>query len=1152
MKTVFINILILFLACNYSYSDDNLQSSSIEFIANKGQWVDCDGNAVPDIKFKANVEEREVYVRNSGLSFVLRKFEPDSTKIEEKKQDVLLMDNEMEPGTVYTHRMDIEFSGANNITQISGMEKLPQYNNYYYPHCADGITHVPVYAKVEYNNVYDNIDLMVYANEENSLEYDFIVKPGANPQKIKLKLIESGNTELSAEGNLIAETILGKIEQMKPYTYQIINGVKKEIKSAFVLDGNQISFEVEKYDRSKELVIDPITKVWATYFGGSGEESCWGAETDDENNIIICGRTVGNDAGHIIASPGSHQEEYGGGEDGDAFIAKFNEDGKRVWSTYYGGDSTDYAYAISIDKDSNIIVGGYSRSVNTNNVIATADAYQAEYGGDGDGMLIKFDRDGTRIWGTYYGGSGLDRIVSSAIDYNNRIIINGTTTSETGISTIGVHKETFDKRYPFNDIYIAKFDFSGNRIWGSYYGGNATELAGEIAVDSNNNIYIVGSTQSWEGISTVNSFKLNYEDSHDVFFTKFNSDGQIIWGSYLGNTGIDKGFAIAVDHKDNIIVAGVCSSSLNFVTENAHQKDGPGGMPCAFINKFDKDCNRLWGTIYGGNSDDLATDIEIDRNNNIFITGITFSSNYSGVHDYISTYDALQRERTSTYHEVLIAKFNEFGTRIWGSYFGSDSSDLGEVIIQDDRDNLILIGTTGSPERISSNDAYQKQLNGKYDAFILKINDPTIDILEIREKAVGGTEIQVTYQSHITSLYNIIYTLQMSDSLGDFNNYSVIGRDTNNKVIGEIITYLPDDIKYGTEYKFRIAASNPDVIGLYYDSAYTLYPKPDMDIKGKTTVIAGKEEKYSVNPSEWYINQWEIQGGEIIGSSDSNEIIIKWNFDENNKILLVRSIESEDYYDTTLLDIITIAKPDTEIKGIDEACVLDTVIYSVQEDTNFINTWKVSGGTISVPENSDSIEVIWDIPGEGFVQIYMQCNEAEYIDSNSIEVTIHPRPEKPIIEQEGTVLVSSSESGNQWYKENILIPDAFENSYIPDESGNYTVRVTNEYGCESEFSDVFEYTKTGIYENTETDGIQIYPNPSNGEITIELNNPEYQYISLSITDIFGREVKSLFSGYKAPGNISFIWNTNAVIDGVYFCRLTLGDESFVKAVVVSR
>ena len=104
---------------------------------------------------------------------------------------------------------------------------------------------------------------------------------------------------------------------------------------------------------------------------------------------------------------------------------------------------------------------------------------------------------------------------------------------------------------------------------------------------------------------------------------------------------------------------------------------------------------------------------------------------------------------------------------------------------------------------------------------------------------------------------------------------------------------------------------------------------------------------------------------------------------------------------------------------------------------------------------------------------------------------------------------------------------------------------------ESDYSEVFEYIKTGIYESTENDGIQIYPNPCDGEITIELNNPEYQYISLSITDIFGREVKSLFSGYKAPGNISFIWNTNAVIDGVYFCRLTLGDESFVKAVVLA-
>ena len=255
MKLVAILILLVI-------SFSILSAKDIEFISNKGQLIYHDKSHAEDVLFTAKVSGKRVYVRNSGLSFVYSKFEKDSIVDTKSIKDRLFDDFEIPSGTLTTHRMDLELIEPNSESEIVGLEKLEVYNNYYLPHCK--VTHVPIYGKVKYKNVYDNIDMVLYTAENGDLEYDFVIKPGGNPQDIKFKFEYTDGVEKTEQGSLLIKNPLGELEQLKPRTFQD----RKEIESNFIIsDDGTISFELGDYDKTKELVIDPLVRMWGTYYG---------------------------------------------------------------------------------------------------------------------------------------------------------------------------------------------------------------------------------------------------------------------------------------------------------------------------------------------------------------------------------------------------------------------------------------------------------------------------------------------------------------------------------------------------------------------------------------------------------------------------------------------------------------------------------------------------------------------------------------------------------------------------------------------------------------------------------------------------------------------------------------------------------------------
>jgi hypothetical protein len=204
--------------------------------------------------------------------------------------------------------------------------------------------------------------------------------------------------------------------------------------------GGSIDAFVAKFSSNGSL-------TWGTYFGGSGGDIAYDITKDGSDNLLVTGYTTSATA---IATPGSYQSTYAGSS--DAFLSKFNSTGSLIWSTYYGGDSTESGAGVVCDKQGNVYITGGTHSANG---IATTDAYQLTYGGGvKDAFLSVFNSSGNRIWATYYGGPVDEGGEGIIFDDSANVYLTGATTSATGISAGNTYQPVYGTS---DDAFLAKF-----------------------------------------------------------------------------------------------------------------------------------------------------------------------------------------------------------------------------------------------------------------------------------------------------------------------------------------------------------------------------------------------------------------------------------------------------------------------------------------------------------------------------------------------------------------------------------------------------------------------------------------------------------------------------------------------------------------------
>lgn len=265
-------------------------------------------------------------------------------------------------------------------------------------------------------------------------------------------------------------------------------------------------------------------RQWGTYYGGTttGSEEMTDCAPDSAGNIYVCGHTINNVAG-VIATPGSHQSTNGGGY--DAYLVKFNANGVRQWATYYGGAGTEQAGGCTVDSAGYVYLSGHTSS-SVGIVIATPGSHQPVFGGAStDGMIAKFDPNGTRLWGTYYGGTGDDRINKGFVDrYGNTYFVGYATPTSTVLATPGSPQVLHGGG--LYDGIIVMFNKNGVRQWGSFYGGTNDDFGLDVTRDTTGNLFMNGYTKSSGGISiaSVGSHQPAFGGgTYDNFLAKFSA-----------------------------------------------------------------------------------------------------------------------------------------------------------------------------------------------------------------------------------------------------------------------------------------------------------------------------------------------------------------------------------------------------------------------------------------------------------------------------------------------------------------------------------------------------------------------------------------------------------------------------------------------------
>jgi hypothetical protein len=461
------------------------------------------------------------------------------------------------------------------------------------------------------------------------------------------------------------------------------------------------------------------TRVWGTYYGGTGTESGGvnllgnSVATDASGNVYIAGTTSSN-AG--ISTIGSHQATFGGGAN-DAYLVKFNSAGVRQWATYYGGTGTEDEAYVTVDANGDVYLTGHTTS---SNGISTVGSHQPT-STSSDAFLVKFNSAGVRQWATYYGGPNAEFGRSVGVDGSGNVYMSGMTTSPTTtlVATVGGHQPNYGGSM---DAFLVKFNNAGVRQWATYYGGTGLESDGasgnSLAIDIvSGNVYLTGQTSSASNISTVGSYQAIYGGNTDAFLVQFNSAGVRQWGTYYGGPCSSLGSALTVDGGGNVYLAGETDCTSSVSTAGSHQTTFGGGFTDGLLVKFNSAGVRQWATYYGGTSSDYATSVARDAIGNIYIAGITSSTNA------ISTVGSHQATYGGGSWDVFLVQFNNAGVRQWGTYYGGTGTDQEPSVAFAISGHVYITGETSSASAISTAGSHQPTYGGgAYDSFLVQFD----------------------------------------------------------------------------------------------------------------------------------------------------------------------------------------------------------------------------------------------------------------------------------------------------------------------------------------------------------------------------------------------------------------------------------------------
>jgi hypothetical protein len=567
---------------------------------------------------------------------------------------------------------------------------------------------VPLYGKIIYSAVYPGIDLVYYGNQ-NQLEYDFVVAPGASWRSIRVAFSGAQAVAIDPNGDLKLQTRWGWLRHRRPRVYQQLAAGRSEISGHYVLQGDrQVGFEIGAYDPAAPLVIDP-TLVYSSYLGGSADDYGYSVAVDSSG----CAYTVGETWSTNFPMFNPMQSVPAG--DTDIFVTKWNAAGSGIlYSTYIGGSNRDVPLSIAVDAAGNAYISGFTYSAN---FPITSGALPVSFSGQSKAFVLKLNPSGNSlIYATYLGGSGNDYATGIAVDATGQMYISGYTAS----IDFPVTSNAFQGFYGggVSDGFFAKLNAAGSQlVYATYLGGTGNDTAYAVALDPAANVYVTGQTQS-SNFPLLQALQTAYSEG-EAFVVKLNASSQVLYSTYLGGTGSSTGTGIAADAAGNAYVTGYTIAPDFPVTSSAYQPSNHGGYDI-FVAKLNAGGSAiLSATYFGGSGSESSSGIALDSSGNVFVAGSTNSMDLP-----------LQAPVEASYSgggDAFVAAFNnQLSSLYFSTYYGGAANEIGAGIAVDSSGNAYLTGSTnsgGSTLGIPvTTGAFQTSGQGGLDAFLAKFS----------------------------------------------------------------------------------------------------------------------------------------------------------------------------------------------------------------------------------------------------------------------------------------------------------------------------------------------------------------------------------------------------------------------------------------------
>ncbi len=647
--------------------------------------------------------------------------------------------------------------GASPSVAVLGQEPLLGEVNYFIGRDPEKWrTAITTYAKVVYQGLYPGVDLIYHACQ-GQLEYDFVVAPGTSPSTITLSFHGIEALRISPEGDLILHTTAGDVRQTRPIGYQEGGGFRRIVPVEYVLRGeDEVGVMVSDYDPARPLTIDPVI-TYSTFLGGLGENNSSGIGLDGDGNIYMAGLTVSTD----FPTTSSYQPTNAGGY--DAFVTKMNPAGDTLlYSTYLGGSGpNDYGMSLAVDTAGRAYVAGLTDSVD---FPVTAGAFDASCGSDGacntgvwDAFVTALSPDGSSlIYSTYLGGGGDDRGIDIVLGAAREVYVTGATASN-----------DFPTASPFQPTF---------------------------------------------GGGTFDAFVARVD-------TTATGAASLIYSTYLGGSGQDRGVGIALDSSRRIYVTGRTASS-DFPTSGPLQAANAGGTFDAYVAKLSASGGAfLYSTYLGGGGDDQGIDIAVDGGDNAYVTGSTTSVNFpttAGTFDSSCGTDGLCNGGNM---DVFVTKVNSAGSSLaYSTYLGGGSYEAPQGIEVNAAGCAHVTGYTDSTNFPLAN-PFQATCGcggGFIEAFVTKM-DPAGGSLVYSSYLGGnssdyGIEIAldnsgVVYLSGET-FSNTFPTLNPLQSTRSGNYDAFLTMIATSSDLSLTKTDSPDPVLTGSELMYTIVATN--------------------------------------------------------------------------------------------------------------------------------------------------------------------------------------------------------------------------------------------------------------------------------------------------------------------------------------------------------